>query len=183
MDISEVRNLVKQDGIVFLSYGGFLSQGLISAMTEALEKETENNDISVGIANNIFTIFIELSQNMMNYSKDKIEFSEELKAEGLIIVCKDEKNDYRIDSQNIINKADRDKIEATILDINSLDRDGVKKRYRELRKSGKNTHGKGGGIGFYEIAKRCEKIECEFTKINEDKLYFHFTSYIKSKKG
>ena len=178
MNINEIQNLVERDGIVFLSYGGFLSQALISAMTEALEKEANENGIGLGMSNNIFTLFIELSQNMMNYSKSRDQNSAEVIPEGLILVSKDEKGNYYIQSQNIITLKDKDKIEPKLKEIQSLDKDGLKKRYRELRRSGKNTHEKGGGIGFYEIAKRCDNIKYNFKKINENKYYFHIKTMI-----
>ena len=181
MNILEVQKMVDKDGIVFLSYGGFLSQTLISGMTEALEKEAEYNDISIGISTNIFTIFIELSQNMMNYSKAKVIDDSSIVSKGLILVTRDEKSNYYIHSQNIISTQDKEKVEPKLLDIQSLDRDGIKKRYRELRKSGKDTHDKGGGIGLYEIAKKCDAIEYNFTKINEDRYYFHIKTIIKNK--
>ncbi|MCK5111514.1 MAG: SiaB family protein kinase [Arcobacteraceae bacterium] len=182
MNINEIQKLVDNDGIVFLSYGGFLSQELISAMTEALEKEAEDNAVSMGISNNIFTIFIELSQNMMNYSKTKIANNRDINPGGLIIVSKDAANNYYIHSQNIVSIDDKEKIEPKLIEILSLDRNGIKDKYRELRRSGKNTHGKGGGIGFYEIAKRCDKIEYNFKEINEDKFYFHIKTKINIKK-
>ncbi len=180
MDISQVQTMVDKDGIIFLSYGGYLSQALISSMTEALEKEAEDNGINMSISNNIFTIFIELSQNMMNYSKSLN--AEANKAQGLILVSKDDNYNYHIHSQNIVSLADKQKIEPKLLEIQSLDKDGIKKRYRELRKSGQNTHGKGGGIGFYEIAKKCDSIEYDFTKIQEDRYYFHIKTTIETKK-
>jgi len=182
MDISEIQNMVNEGGIVFLSYGGFLSQSLISSMTEALEKEAETSDVSMGVSNNIFTIFIELSQNMMNYSKTKELKNRDINPEGLIFVSKDEDGNYYVDSQNIISIEDKEKIEPKLIEIKSLDKDGIKKRYRELRKSGKNTHGKGGGIGFYEIAKRCDEMHYDFKVINEDKYYFHIKTKINLKK-
>jgi uncharacterized protein DUF6272 len=182
MNINHIQNMVDEDGIVFLSYGGFLSQALISSMTEALEKEAEYNDLNMGISNNIFTVFIELSQNMMNYSKTKDLTNRDIKPEGLILVSKDKKGNYFIDSQNIVAVEDRSKIEPRLKEIESLDKEGIKKRYRELRKSGKNTHGKGGGIGFYEIAKKCSKIEHEFKEINENKFYFHIKTQITTNK-
>ena len=178
MNISEIQNMVDKGGIIFLSYGGFLSQALISSMTEALEKEAEESEISMGISNNIFTIFIELSQNMMNYSKTKDKTNRDIAPHGLIFVSKDDEGNYFVDSQNIISIEDKNKIEPKLIEIQSLDRDGIKKRYRELRKSGKNTHGKGGGIGFYEIAKRCDKVQYDFKEINEDKYYFHIKTKI-----
>ncbi len=178
MEITEIQHLVERDGIVFLSYGGFLSQALISAMTEALEKEADANEIGMGVSNNIFTIFIELSQNMMNYSKSKDPNCHEINPEGLIIVSRDDKGNYYIQSQNIIALEDKNKIEPKLKELQFLDKDGIKKRYRELRRSGQNTHGKGGGIGFYEIAKKCDSIEYKFKEINENKYYFHIKTKI-----
>jgi len=180
MDINQIQKMVDKDGIVFLSYGGYLSQTLISGMIEALEKEAEHNEINMSASNNIFTIFIELSQNMMNYSKT---LSEDInQSQGLIIVSKGPEYSYHIHSQNIVSLADKEKIEPKLLEIQSLDKDGIKKRYRELRKSGQNTHGKGGGIGFYEIAKKCDSIEYNFIKIQEDRYYFHIKTTILIKK-
>lgn len=181
MDINHIQEIVKKDGIVFLTYGGFLSQALISGMTEALEQEAEQNELNMGDANNIFTIFIELSQNMMNYSKNKDK--NEFKSEGLILVGKDEDDNYYVHSQNIVAAADKEKMEPKLETIGQLSRDEIKKTYRELRRSGKNTHGKGGGIGFYEIAKRCSSIGYNFKKISEDRYYFHFQATITTKQG
>jgi len=183
MDVDGIRDLVKKDGVIFLTYGGFLTQTLITGITEALEAEAEQNDLNMGIANNIFTIFIELSQNIMNYSKNQHENNLDVNSEGLIIVGKDNEQNYYIHSQNIISNKDREKIEPKLKEILSMSKDEIKKRYRELRRSGRHTHDKGGGIGFYEIAKRCDKISFEFKKINENKYYFHFISQIKTKKS
>jgi len=182
MNITEVQKMVDNDGIVFLSYGGFLSQTLIAGMTEALEKETEENDMNMSVSNNLFTIFIELSQNMMNYSKSINAEDHSIRPQGLIIVTKDDDFNYHIHSQNIVSLADREKVEPKLVEIQSLDKDGIKKRYRELRKSGQNTHGKGGGIGFYEIAKKCDSITYDFQKINDERFYFHIKTTIKTKK-
>lgn len=182
MNLDNIQNIVEQDGIIFLTYGGFLTQTLISGMTEALEKEAEYYKLNMGVSSNIYTIFIELSQNVMNYSKNKEKDSREIQSEGLIVVGKDDDLNYYIHSQNIITKSDKDKIEPKLEEINLLSKDEIKKRYRELRRSGKDSHGKGGGIGFYEIAKRSDTISFEFKVINEDKYYFHFISKIKTQK-
>lgn len=181
MNVDYIQEIVDKDGIIFLAYGGFMTQTLISGMTEALEKETKHSNLNMGVSTDIFTIFIELSQNIMNYSKSKLLSCKELKSEGLIIVGKDEKS-YFIHSQNIIAKQDKDKIEKKLDEIVSMTRDEVKKKYRESRRSGKDKHGKGGGIGFYEISKRSTNIEYEFKEINEDKYYFHFVSKINTSK-
>ena len=181
MNINVIQELVDKDGVVFLTYGGFLSQPLISAMTEALEKEASVNNLNLSISSNIFTIFIELSQNMMNYSKTKTLDDNSFNPHGLIVVGKDEQQNYFIHSQNIIDIDDKNKIEPVLIELKTMSLDEIKQRYKELRRSGKNTHGKGGGIGFYEIAKRCDSVDYEFKLINENKFYFHFEAKVKNK--
>lgn len=183
MNISKIRDMVEDDDIVFLTYGGFLSQTLISGMTEALEKEAEDNDLNMGIANNIFTIFIELSQNMMNYSKSHDTQIKSSAKSGLIIVGKDEFNNYYIHSQNIISLEDKEKLEEKLKTIISLDKDSIKKKYRELRREGRDKHSLGAGIGFYEIAKRCDKFNYAFEPINKKRFYFTFKTFINTNKG
>lgn len=184
MDIDAVKEFVKKDGIVFLTYGGFLSQTLITGFADSIEQETESCNVGLGDSSNILTIFIELAQNILNYSKTKEMGSEETKAEGMILVGKsivDAQQQYYVVSQNVVALSDKEKMLPKLEEILTLDKDGLKKRYRELRKSGKDTHDKGGGIGFYEIAKRSDKIEFEFTPINKDKFYFQFKSFVNIK--
>ncbi|MBV1786843.1 SiaB family protein kinase [Marinobacterium sp. D7] len=179
MDIKAIEKILEADGIVFLTYGGFITQSLIAGMTDALERESEKKDINQRLANNIFVIFIELSQNMMNYSKSRESAGEAFDPKGLIVVGKGESDSYYILSQNILDRSDRDKIQPKLEEIQRLDNEALKLRYRELRKSGRDSHGKGAGIGFYEIAKRCDRIQYEFIPIGDDKYYFQFKAIVK----
>jgi hypothetical protein len=176
LNMDALEKILEKDGIIFLTYGGTLTQSLIVAMTEALEKETENAELSMGLASKIFTIFIELAQNMMNYSK-KVN-KEGIDPKGLILVGKTKEGYYYVYAQNIVDEKDKEKIEAKIKKILSSTKEEIKKMYREARKSGKDTHSKGGGIGFYEIAKKSEKIEYSFIEIGENRYYFQFKSIV-----
>jgi len=175
-DLKALEAILEEDGIVFLSYGGFLTQSLIVGMTEALEMESENSSLSMKLAGNIFTIFIELAQNMMNYSK-KVS-TDGIDPKGMILVGKDKEGYYYVLSQNIVDENDKAKMEPKLKEVVNASKDEIKKLYRAARKSGKHTHAKGGGIGFYEIAKRCEKILYKFEHIADDKYYFKFKAII-----
>lgn len=178
MNISLVQELIEKDGIVFLTYGGSLTQSLIAGMTEALEHEAKFNDLNMSISNNIFTIFIELAQNMMNYTK-KIEKDGIVKrSEGLILVGKTNDKHYFIHSQNIVAQEEKELIEKKLNHIKTLDLETIKEEYRTLRKEGRDRHEKGAGIGFYEIAKRCNEIDYEFKPIDDESCYFHFKARI-----
>lgn len=181
MNITQIQELVKKDSIVLLMYGGFLSQTLISSMTEALGNKANEDDLTMSDSINIFIIFVELTQNMMSYSKNKERDSTNLKSDGLIIVEKDIKDNYYIHTRNIVDKKDKEIIELKLNEILISSPYKIKEVYKELRISGRDTHKKGGGIGFYEIAKRCKNITFKFKNINENKFYFDFNVEIKIK--
>ncbi len=179
MQISQLETILDDDGIIFLTYGGLLTQALIVGMTEALEKESKTHDLNKKVAHNLLTIFIELSQNMMNYSKKSNMSGNAIDSKGLIIVGLDkDANEYYVFSRNIVNINDSEKIIPKIKQVLSLDKAALKLLYRELRKSGREKHEKGAGIGFVEIAKRCDSMECDFTDINDETQYFSLKATI-----
>ena len=182
MQLSKLEDILENDGIVFLTYGGFITQPLIVAMTEALESESAKNELSMRAVNNILTIFIELSQNMMTYSKKLLEKDDSHDPKGIIIVGQGkEEGDYYVMSRNIVTSDDRDVIDARLKEISSMDKDTIKKQYRALRKSGKGKHEHGAGIGFYEIAKRCDAMSFDFADFSKDKYQFTFKAIIQGK--
>eukprot|EP01029_Cantina_marsupialis_P021706 TRINITY_DN525363_c0_g1_i1.p1 TRINITY_DN525363_c0_g1~~TRINITY_DN525363_c0_g1_i1.p1 ORF type:complete len:158 (+),score=18.70 TRINITY_DN525363_c0_g1_i1:2-475(+) len=157
-----------------------MSQTLLIGMIESLEKEKDFAEIPNNIAHDLFIVFIEMTQNIIKYSKNESDDKDKFKSSGLIIVGKNEDENYYIHSQNIIDKKDIEKIKDRIDEIKSLNETEIKKRYKELRRSAANLHNNGAGIGFYEIAKRALCLEYEFEKINENKFNFFFTVVVKS---
>jgi len=163
---------------VLIEYEGEFTQDGVNKCMDTIEDKVEN----IGLMSNISTNFVEQYQNILNYGKSKDIKNKEITPFGYIKLQKNPNETYSIESKNIISLADKEKIEPKLVEIKSLDKAGIKKRYRELRRSGENTHKKGGGVGFYEIAKRCSKIEYEFKQINEDRFEFTFISYVDANK-
>lgn len=173
MAFEDLETILQKNGIVFLNYGGYLTQSLISSMTNALELEAESKDISMKISGHIFTIFIELSQNMMNYAKSKQGYEKSLASKGLIVVgMEEDENKFYILSRNIIDADDKDVVEARLLEIEGLSKEELRELYRKRRKEGKEKHDKGAGIGLIEIAKRCDEIEHSFQPVGDNQYFF-----------
>ncbi len=159
-----------------LKYRGSITQGIVSYCMDKLE----HNIVNVALMVKISTASVEQLQNMMNYSKDLN--SDDIKPAGSIEVTKDENFVYTLKTKNIVSTSDMEKIEPKLIEIKGLDSAGIRKRYRELRRSGENTHDKGGGIGFYEIAKLTSSLEYNFVQLNENRYSFEFKVTIESKK-
>lgn len=172
MKLDNLEDLLNETGIIFLTYGGFLTQPLIASMTDALEKEAAQNDIGIKVAGNIFTIFIEMAQNMMNYGKRHPQWNKN-RQNGLIVVgITGDAGDYFVASRNLVSNADRDKIDARMQQIEGLDKARLRELYREKRKSGRDKHAQGAGIGFIEIARRSSKLEHAFEDHDDAHSFF-----------
>jgi len=161
-----------------VKYEGLITQNVIASCMDNIEVRISD----MNLLGTISTVTIEYCQNMMNYSKNSDVGSRQIIPMGTIEVQYINNSYYDVIATNIISVDDKNKIEPKLLEIQSLDKAGIKKRYRELRKSGQNTHDKGGGIGLYEIAKASDTIEYNFEAINEDKYEFTMKSMINIKK-
>jgi hypothetical protein len=171
---SDYKEILKEE---IVKYEGVMTQNVIATAMDNIESKIDN----IGLMGTVSTITIEYCQNMMNYSKNEDIGSRQIVPAGYIEVQYINNEYYEIISKNIISKDDKEKIEPKLIEIKSLDKAGIKKRYRELRRSGENTHGKGGGIGMYEIAKVSDEIIYQFEAINEDKYYFTMGSIVKKR--
>jgi hypothetical protein len=173
---SDYKEDIKEE---IFKYEGVITQNVIATAMDNIESKI----VKVNLVGTISTITIEYCQNMINYSKDNQIGTRDIVPEGKIEIQLINDEYYEIIAKNIISIEDKNIIEPKLKEIISLDKKGIKKRYRELRKSGENTHNKGGGIGLYEIAKISDEIKYKFDNINEDKLYFTMSSIVKIKKG
>ncbi len=80
---------------------------------------------------------------------------------------------FKVCAGNIVSPKQASKIKEKINKINSLDEVELKAYYKETRRSGKDTHDKGGGLGFIEIARKSSgKLNYEITNIDTTKAYF-----------
>jgi hypothetical protein len=172
---SDFIEVIKEE---ILKYEGVMTQNVIATAMDNLEAKIDN----MGTMGTISTITIEYCQNMMNYSKNDIPQDRTIVPAGEIEVKLINDDHYEIVAKNIVSIEDKEKIEPKLIEIQGLDKSGIKKRYRELRRSGENTHGKGGGIGMYEIAKVSDEIFYSFEAINEDKYHFIMGSIVSKKK-
>ena len=182
-EIGKQSDFIENHEDEIIKYEGVMTQNVIGSCMDNIEAKITN----MSMMSTISTITIEFCQNMMFYSKNNEEGSREIVPAGEIEVKYMDQEYYKITATNIVSIDDKEIIEPILNDIATLDKTEIKKRYKELRRSGENTHEKGGGIGMYEVAKASTSIDFDFTsvynfkKINRDKFYFTMMSIIKPK--
>ena len=160
---------------IIFAFSGSISYKTLSAISISMKDELNSRDGTSKELFNVYYIFIELVQNIMNYSFKRDKDSGNGTGTCFVIHNESSKK-FRVCAGNVISQDQANIIETKINKINSLDEPELKAYYKELRRSGKDTHDKGGGLGFVEIARKASgKLDFEITNIDSNTAYFEIS--------
>jgi hypothetical protein len=161
----------KQNNVV-LSYEGVLDFETIGQLIGKLQKKMKQFNTKVFLYKKVLSVMIESLENIYKYYSD-IDTNDLPK--GYIPTFKLIKSDDRfiVNVSNVVRNLDVAKLAGKIDGINSLDKRGLKKLYKDTITNGQFTEKGGAGLGFIEMAKISgDKLEYTIEKINND-----FSSY------
>ncbi len=180
MDLFEFKKLLDAEGVIF-SLSGTISQSILINVGEMLEKELEESGTRRNIIHNIFAVMTEQMQNVMSYSIDSRKTPDHfLESSGLFVTgYSREKEKYFVSSCNRMRPESSPMITERIDRINGMDKKQLKAYYREVRRSGRDRHDRGAGLGFIEMAKRSsEPIDYRISEISSEEAFFQITVYV-----
>ena len=117
----------------------------------------------------------------MNYSSKRKVVATTDVGIGTCLIKQDPKtNVFIVCSGNEIKTTQITKVIEKLEKINSLDASELKAYYKEVRKSGMDSHDTGAGLGFLEMAKKSlAKLKYNITPIDENSSYFELDVVIK----
>jgi hypothetical protein len=167
---------------VFLCYSGPTSHEILVSTGNTLKQFLQTNNISKKRYYCIFSIFVELFENIIRYGVDcfssDIEFDCKRYPYGIISASKNG-DLFTIQSGNIISIEQRNKLKQYIHSINVMDPQSIRTFYREKRKNKCDSESKGAGLGLLEIVRKSSQpIQYSFQKIDETFHFFTLTAVI-----
>lgn len=171
---------LNQKGIIFC-FSGPVSQDVIEGIGGTLKQKMEIEDTDLNTSQKVFSVFVEQMQNIVNYSADRVIHEDRQEGEirlGVLIVGKEEGSFYVL-CGNKINRELAGSIRGQLETIAGMDKDELKKLYRERRKSAPQTEEKGTGLGFIDIARKASQpIEFDFMPVDDDFVFFTIKAVI-----
>jgi len=140
--------LIKRDPESLVSYKGPITPSVIATITSQLRDKA---DISERVTNRLFSVFIELAQNMQYYSAEVIRYANEEEKIGWIQIF--ERHDcYELNCGNVLDQAKVKKLADHCQKINQLNREELRTLKRERRRTKLDKAKKGAGIGLVQVA-------------------------------
>jgi len=177
-DIMKYHKLMEDDNICLIYNGPVWADG-IEGMAEKLQKRLEYDAIPENVAQSIFSVFIEQMNNILLHSAEKESLDHPIDgtleiSKGIFILGIQEDKTYIIQSGNVVTTEDAESLKSHIDHLNTLDKQELRKFYREqIKFVNSNPNSKGAGIGMIEIARRTSsKIGYDILPIEEGSWYF-----------
>jgi hypothetical protein len=146
------QSVASQNILVF--YNGAISNEMVMQLGDILEKKQTLS----GKMKRLFSIFIEMSQNIMRYSihREHLDGADEPTGVGMVLVV-EHADAYLISAANLVEQPDVKIIFEQIDYVNSLDKDALKALFLERRKMPPPPGSKGAGLGLIDMARKSDK--------------------------
>ena len=180
MNMIMFKEILDKEGVIF-SFSGTISQNILSAIAETIEKELHSSGLSYSLIQNIFAVFTEQMQNIMSYSNERIHLGDNaFESPGICVVGYDKDiGHYYVCSANIMDPVDGPELSTKLDKITAMDKKELREYYKMLRRSGKDIHGRGAGLGFLEMAKKSAlPLQYAITQLDTSRAFFEIKIYI-----
>ncbi|MDH5680431.1 MAG: SiaB family protein kinase [Spirochaetota bacterium] len=170
----KLKSQFNEQGII-LFYGGQINHSLVEGLAQVV-KQRIGSYSSANITQKVYSVFIELIQNINHYSAlEEVDdlSSSDLKI-GTIVIGKNKAESFYIMSGNLIESSQKDTLLKRLEKIHHLDKVELKALYKEQMRKEPEPESLGAGLGLIDIALKASE-EIEYLIQDIDEIYSFFT--------
>lgn len=125
------------------------------------------------VGHKLFSVFMELAQNISLYSAEKNQLESGAKWGIGTIAVYETKVSYTLISGNLVKNDVLEQIVEKCKEINTLDHHGLRAMKREYRSSVIKDNHKGGNIGLIQVALKSDlPLELDVKKVSKEHSFF-----------
>lgn len=171
--LTDIQDLLNEYKII-ICFSGQFSQGIIEELGEAVKKYMEFEDKPKNNIHNVFSIFIEQSQNIKKYSAKKIGLKSYDMISTSAIICIGKTEDgYFIRSGNLMEKGDITNLKKSLDNVIGKSKEDLKAMYKEQLKKELSLDASGAGMGFIDIARKSNgSIQYSIKDVNDNYSFY-----------
>ncbi len=155
---------------VLLSYKGPVTEVIMAEISRDIRDKLSSNPSA---SRKLFAVFMELAQNILFYSAERITFANRNDSVGILLITENE-NDYTFSCGNLVENKQLEELLESCDAINTLDREDLRKFKREVRsRPVQDERSRGAGIGLIHVALTSRHpLQVEHRKLNERHSFF-----------
>jgi hypothetical protein len=175
----EVQRFLQANRIL-ISFSGKLTQGLIEEYGDAVKKYLEQAERPSSEVRDVFSIFIEQTQNIKNYcsSKEHSPLAERISTSSIVTIGHSEEGHF-IHCGNLLANGDVAYLSEALNRLIGLDKAELKRVYKEKLREIPDPDAPGAGIGLIEMARKASRpLDYVITPIDHELSFFTLKAVI-----
>ncbi|MEN7546592.1 SiaB family protein kinase [Rapidithrix thailandica] len=171
LSLYDYYNFTNRSSVV-ISYKGPITDVLMAEISRDIRDKFSDNP---RVSRKVFSVFMELAQNMLFYSSEKVFFANRKDSVGTLLLT-DSDNAYKFSCGNLVKNEYVDELLSNCAIINSLDKEELRKYKREQRNKPQGERSKGAGIGLIHVALLTgQPLDIEVREVDNDYSFFSLT--------
>ena len=163
---------------ILLTFAGAFSQEIIEDLGAAIQKFIQSDGTPKNNTYNVFSVYIEQTQNIRNYLSSRAEDSADdtVLNSGIVTIGRNEDR-YFVYSGNMVEKLDAEALSGRIKQLNTMSKEDLKAAYKEQLKKSRSQDpatARNAGLGLIEISRKA-RLPIEYALTAYDDNYDFFT--------
>lgn len=163
---------------ILICFNGPISRTLIGEIGVALKDHIESTQSRPSAAMDVFSVYIEMSQNIRHYANAKGYGDKD--ASATVVIAEVMDGHYAVSAGNIVEQADGEALVSRIRALATLDKSELKTLYKQqLRKPRQGDESTGAGLGLIEMARKSSQpLEANLGEAGQGKAFFSLRAVI-----
>lgn len=173
INLMDLQKFLQNRGVL-ISFSGRFTQEIIEELGDAVKKYLENEATSQNDTFNVFSMFIEQTQNIKNYCAQKEGgfLGDRIANSGIVAIGRSEMG-YFVSSGNLVETADVKPLVEKLDMITAQDKAGLKKLYKEQIRKEIPEGSTGAGLGLIDMARKARQpLKYSLMKVDEEVSFF-----------
>ena len=160
------------DKKILLAYKGDFNHSIVNALLTNAKSQMEGLGLELATRKKLYNIMVECLENINRYAGEGAFENETLRSFPLFLLGMSESG-YYITVGNLIKDEDKDDLKVQLDDVNKLNREELKEKYRDAIMTSEVTEGSGAGLGIIDMAIKSEnQLEYTFNDVKNDISFF-----------
>jgi len=151
--LQKLRSFFSEERIM-ICFNGPTNQALIGEIGKALKQHITSTEGEQALAMDVFSVYIEMSQNIRNYALR--QRYPEHEATATVVIAALPASHYSVSAVNLVEEVDGHALLQRVQSLSSLDKEALKRLYKQrlCHPDSSPDPLRGAGLGLLEIARR-----------------------------
>ncbi len=169
------------DNHIMLSFKGEITSDIINMVLQIMETRLDAVAEKGSVRKKIFNVLVECMQNLYHHSEPEVPG--QIHTRRAMLELSFNEDYYFILTGNYIKNKEIKRLKERIDRVNSLSKEELRKYYREILDNNRISDKGGADLGMIDMARKSgQKLDYNFTEVNDELSFFDLTVKVAKKK-